>query len=70
MKKGIIICVIAILILSTMLLVGCKDTIAYNQEIMINSNLENKSANWTYFTDEDAKVTYTEKVLTAGTTDY
>ena len=53
MKKGIIICVIAILILSTMLLVGCKDTIAYNQEIIINSNLENKSANWTYFTDED-----------------
>lgn len=53
-----------------MILVGCKDTIAYNQEIMINSNFENKASNWTYFTDEDAKVSYTEKVLTAGTTEY
>lgn len=72
MKKSLCFILIAILIVATALLtVGCsKNSIEYNQEIIHNSNLESKSEGWTYFTDDSAKVSYTEKVLSAGTTDY
>ncbi len=70
MKKTIYFVVIALILISSVLLVGCSSKIDYEQEIITNSNLEQKSEGWTYFTDDSAKVTYTEKVLSAGTTDY
>lgn len=70
MKKTLYFIVIALILISSVLLVGCSSKIDYEQEIINNSNLEQKSEGWTYFTDDSAKVTYTETVLSPGTTDY
>lgn len=70
MKKILYFIVIALILISSVLLVGCSSKIDYEQEIINNSNLEQKSEGWTYFTDDSAKVTYTETVLSPGTTDY
>ncbi len=70
MKKTFYFIVIALILISSVLLVGCSSKIDYEQEIITNSNLEQKSEGWTYFTDDSAKVTYTETVLSPGTTDY
>lgn len=70
MKKTLYFIVIALILISSVLLVGCSSKVDYEQEIINNSNLEQKSEGWTYFTDDSAKVTYTEKVLSPGTTDY
>lgn len=70
MKKTLYFIVIALILISSVLLVGCSSKIDYEQEIINNSNLEQKSEGWTYYTDDSAKVTYTETVLSPGTTDY
>lgn len=71
MKKSLSLVLIVLLITAVCLFVGCSSNkIEYGQEIMQNFNLENKSEGWTFFTDENAKVSYSEKVLTEGSTDY